>query len=272
MKHFGTIPVAAAALACALSAQAQQVPSREQAHQDLQQAQQQLQQAQQNLQNAMRRLQAAEGQPAQPGSTVQMTQAAERQFAERAWALGQLEIQASELALQRSRNEQVRQLAQHLLQDQRDASGRLQEIASASGVPLSPQLPAEQQQKLQRLQQLQGHAFDLQFVQTVGVQAHRDALQWFQDRAVAQGGDPALREFARERLPLVQQHLHLAHSAHAQMAPRDVTEVLGAGRQGQQPMLAPLPPGATEAQPRDPTAAAAAVPGPDRRDPVTYGK
>lgn len=303
MAPFRNVPVAAAVLACAVSAQAQQAPNREQARQELQHAQQQLQQAEQRVQNAMRQLQQLErqqgGQPQAQGADRQLqaqerrqaqqqaSQGAqalspqERRFLERAARMGQLEIQASQLALERSQNEQVRELARHLIEERRDAHGELQQIARSRGLELPQQLGDEQRQQLQQLQQLRGDAFDLKYVQDIGVRSHRQALQLFQQRVAMQGGDPEVRAFAQEMLPLLQRHLHLAHTAHAHMAPRDVTQVLGAqggqgsaGQQpqarpeGRQPVLGELPPGATQARPENPTEAARAVQGPDRRDPV----
>ncbi len=117
------------------------------------------------------------------------------------------EIESSRLALSRSLNPAVRRFAQRMIVDH---------VATAQaimgGVPLTPgmalPLDARHAALLAQLQSVSGRQFDRLYA-TVQLQAHQEAVGLFQSYAVA-GSDPAWVNFARQSLPILQQHLAMA--------------------------------------------------------------
>ncbi|MBV1796949.1 DUF4142 domain-containing protein [Siccirubricoccus sp. G192] len=124
------------------------------------------------------------------------------------------EIESSRLAEQRSQNAQVKEFAQHMVRDHQKTTTELQQmIRQASAAPLSglqmPQsLDQRHQAMVQQLQGAQGAQFDRLYAQQQ-VQAHQMAVDMF--RNYGQSGDnAALKQWASQTLPTLQQHLQQA--------------------------------------------------------------
>jgi putative membrane protein len=120
------------------------------------------------------------------------------------------EVKMSELALQRSSDDGVRDLAHRL---QTDHSVSMQE-AAALAKDLGTRIPSaptdDAQQHYVRLAQLSGPEFDAAFV-TQTVAAHRDAVARF---GAATHGNPneAIAGFAAKTLPTLEKHLEVGES------------------------------------------------------------
>ena len=115
------------------------------------------------------------------------------------------EIQASQLAEQRTTSQSVRQFAQRMVKDHTQANQELTQIASRYGItPPSTPGPAEQA-AYQTLQQLSGAAFDRQYLdQQYGAHVTQHAMyETAADRAQA----PDLRAYAQRTAPIIQQHI-----------------------------------------------------------------
>ncbi len=117
------------------------------------------------------------------------------------------EIESSRLALSRSLNPAVRRFAQRMIVDHTATAQ-----AMMGGVPLTPgmalPLDARHAALLAQLQSVSGRQFDRLYA-TMQLQAHQEAVGLFQSYAVA-GSDPAWVNFARQSLPILQQHLAMA--------------------------------------------------------------
>lgn len=114
------------------------------------------------------------------------------------------EIESSRLALQRSRDREVRRFAQQMIRDHNLASRRMAAVVRRSGLP-APQ-PAMTAKHQQMLATVQGAAdFDAAYV-NAQLMAHQEAVALFS--SYSSGGDvPQLAEFAGATLPTLQMHL-----------------------------------------------------------------
>jgi putative membrane protein len=173
-------------------------------------------------QTQQERAQAAQAQNAQSQGGTQSAPAAgaraevvnATEFARMAAMSDMYELESSRLAAQRSQNTQVKEFAQHMMRDHQKTTTELQQmIRQASAAPLSgmqmPQsLDQRHQAMVQQLQGAQGAQFDRLYIQQQ-VQAHQMAVDMF--RNYSQSGDnAALKQWASQTLPSLQQHLQQA--------------------------------------------------------------
>jgi putative membrane protein len=123
----------------------------------------------------------------------------------------QFEIQSSQLALQRSSNPAVRQLAQMLITDHTNMSAQMAAAAQSAGLPSPPPaLLPEHASMLQQLQATDAAGFDMAY-RDVQLSAHQQALTLHQN--YASGGDnAALRPVAASAVPIIQGHLNSLQS------------------------------------------------------------
>ena len=117
----------------------------------------------------------------------------------------QFEIQSSQLALQMSSNNAVRNYANMVIADHARMSQALAAAATAGGlVPPAPTLLPAQQATLDQLRTT-GPQFDAAY-RGVQIGAHSQALQLMQNYA-ANGDVPVLRNAATQAIPIIQSHL-----------------------------------------------------------------
>ena len=123
----------------------------------------------------------------------------------------QFEIQSSQLALQRSSNPAVRQLAQMLITDHTNMSAQMAAAAQSAGLPAPPPaLLPEHASMLQQLQATDAAGFDMAY-RDIQLSAHQQALTLHQN--YASGGDnAALRTVAASAVPIIQGHLNSLQS------------------------------------------------------------
>lgn len=128
----------------------------------------------------------------------------------------QFEIQSSQIAMQRSTNPGIRQIAQMLITDHTNSTAQLTAAAQSAGItPPPPALLPDHAALLQQIQSAPAGSFD-QVYRDIQVTAHQQALQLHSN--YASGGDtPALRTVATNIVPVVQNHLTMLQSM--QVAP-----------------------------------------------------
>jgi putative membrane protein len=120
------------------------------------------------------------------------------------------EVKMSELALQRSSDDGVRDLAHRL---QSDHSVSMQEAAALAkdlGTRIPSALDPEAQQHYASLAKLSGQEFDAAFV-SFTVAGHRHAVAKFDD-ATRTNPNSAIASFAAKTLPTLKQHLATAET------------------------------------------------------------
>jgi putative membrane protein len=132
----------------------------------------------------------------------------DRLFAMAAAASGMAEIGISQMALQKTEDEQVRSFAERMIADHTQANQKLAQLAQAKGLQM-PNGPGLKDTATALA--LAGSAPE-QFPQEYFKQqeaAHMIAIGLFKAQA-ERGSDEELREFARSALPKLQEHLQMA--------------------------------------------------------------
>jgi predicted outer membrane protein len=125
------------------------------------------------------------------------------EFVNQAATSGMFEIQSSELALDKSRDDRVREFAQHMVKDHTEASQKLKAAAGPMTMPTT--LDPEHAKMLQQLQQASGNDFTRNFVQ-MQLEGHQKAVTLF-DGYAQSGDNPQLKQFAQETAPTLRNHL-----------------------------------------------------------------
>ena len=125
------------------------------------------------------------------------------EFVNQAATSGMFEIQSSELALDKSRDDRVREFAQHMVKDHTEASQKLKTAAGSMTMPTS--LDPEHAKMLQQLQQASGNDFTRNYVQ-MQFEGHQKAVTLF-DGFAQNGDNPQLKQFAQETAPTLRNHL-----------------------------------------------------------------
>jgi putative membrane protein len=126
------------------------------------------------------------------------------EFVTMASAANRFEIESSELALQKGQNGQVKSFAQHMIDDHTAAGQKMKQVASEAGLSPPDKLDDRHQALMDQLSAASGNEFDTLYVK-MQVQAHEEAVNLFGNYAKA-GDDAALRSFAEQTLPKLEEH------------------------------------------------------------------
>ncbi len=122
---------------------------------------------------------------------------------------GMAEVQLGQLALERSRNPEVKQFARQMIQEHTRANERLMRLATQKGITPPTTPGPKYEAAMNRLMQLSGEAFDQAYMNEAGINGHLESAAVYQ-RQAALGQDPDLKAFAATILPRVQGHLEMA--------------------------------------------------------------
>jgi len=136
---------------------------------------------------------------------------ADRKFVETAAKDGLAEVELGQLASQRAQSPEVKQFAQRMVQDHGKANDQLKQLASSKGVDMPTQTDKSHQRKMEKLQKLQGAAFDKQYMDDM-VKDHKEDVKEFQKQAKS-AKDPEVKSFAAQTAPTLQEHLQMAEAA-----------------------------------------------------------
>jgi putative membrane protein len=118
------------------------------------------------------------------------------------------EIASSQIALQKSQNDNVKQFAQQMIDDHSHANTELEKALDAShaDADMANGLDSSDQKIIDKLNKVEpGSDFDKQYVKAQ-LKAHKNAVKLFADYA-KHGDDSALKSFAVATLPTLQAHL-----------------------------------------------------------------
>jgi putative membrane protein len=122
-----------------------------------------------------------------------------------------LEVEASKLALERSRNEAVRKFAQHMVADHGKVGQELRALPISASVGNFAALIPKHKDQLNKLRELDGAAFDKAYATQIGVAAHQETVSLFQ-KAADGASDSQTKAFAQAKLPALREHLALAQT------------------------------------------------------------
>jgi putative membrane protein len=126
------------------------------------------------------------------------------------------EIQAADLALQRSHDPHVDSLARMIRNDHDKAGRRLAQIDRNGLPPLPTALDDRRQQMLDQLKSARPEDFNGAYLDQQKA-AHDDAIQAFSDYA-SNGDNPDLKRFAADTLPVLRKHDDAVARAQGQMS------------------------------------------------------
>jgi putative membrane protein len=140
---------------------------------------------------------------------------ADRNFARAAAAGGLAEVQLGGLANQKGQSPEARQFGQRMVDDHSKANAELKDLAAAANIPLRNAPDAENQAMIERLDKVQGNAFDRDYIRGQ-ITAHQETVQLF-EYEIGSGQDSQLKIFASKALPVLMNHLEMAQNINARL-------------------------------------------------------
>ena len=154
---------------------------------------------------------------AQPGKSAPMAASStadlsksDKSFIDKAAAGGLAEVQAAQLAEQKSQDAKVKEFAEKMVTDHTANNKQLASLAQQKGVDVPTALDAKDQKQLDKLSALDGAKFDKAYLKAQ-VKDHEAMLKLLQ-REAKSGKDADLKSFAEQTIPAVQDHLTMAKS------------------------------------------------------------
>jgi putative membrane protein len=121
------------------------------------------------------------------------------------------EVELGKLAADKATNEDVKAFGKRMVEDHTKAGDQLKGIAAKESVPLPTELNAKDKALKDRLSKLSGDAFDRAYINHM-VMDHKQDVADFQKEA-NNGQDDAIKNFAQQTLPTLQDHLKQAQDA-----------------------------------------------------------
>jgi putative membrane protein len=135
----------------------------------------------------------------------------DREFLEQAAQNGHAELSASRLALEKTRNEQVRTFAQRMVDEHTRSNDELNALAASKNYQPPTEPSMLQKGKEMLISGLSDDNFDRRYINQMGVEAHEDNIELF-DRASREAQDADVKAFATKSLPQLRSHLEAARS------------------------------------------------------------
>jgi putative membrane protein len=118
---------------------------------------------------------------------------------------GIAEVEAGNLAQQKSSNQKVKDFGAMMVKDHTAANDKLKALADSKSVSLPSTSSVRQMAAKAKLEVLSGETFDKSYIKGQ-VKAHQNTIALFR-KEIASGQDPDAKAFAKETLPTVRSHL-----------------------------------------------------------------
>src|ERR1700722_14273002 len=132
----------------------------------------------------------------------------DKMFVAKAMQGGMAEVQLGQLTLQKSSDDQVKQFAQHMIDDHTRMGEQMKRVAQQVGVAAPTEPSKKDEQTLAKLQALSGPAYDQAYIKDM-VKDHKKDLSDFQMEA-SSGQDAAVKDAATQGGQIISQHLQMA--------------------------------------------------------------
>ena len=129
---------------------------------------------------------------------------------------GMMQLETSRVALQKTTNPEVREMAQAEVEEQTGLSAKLKEIASAKGITLPSTPDAKTQAMVAKMQDMSGAAMDRHYIQEHAVKGH-ELLDRVMSKVESKGQDANLMAVAKAAHPLVKTHLKVARELNTKL-------------------------------------------------------
>jgi putative membrane protein len=121
---------------------------------------------------------------------------------------GMAEVEAAQIALKQSQNDQVKAFANQMVTDHTKANDELKALADSKGVKL-PTSPSMMDKAKLKMLDGKDKDFDKDYSEGFGVKAHEKTVKLFQKEA-KDGKDADTKAWAEKTLPTLQHHLDMA--------------------------------------------------------------
>ena len=128
---------------------------------------------------------------------------------------GMAEVELGKLAAERAKNDEVKKFAQRMVDDHTKAGDQLKSIAESKGIKLPTEMEAKDRALMNRLQKLNGAAFDRAYMQSMVADHEKDVAK-FREEAKS-SPDPDVKDFASRTLPTLESHLQMARDISGEM-------------------------------------------------------
>lgn len=139
------------------------------------------------------------------------------EFVDKAGIVGKTAVQASQLALERSSNPQLKALARRIVDDYGRMTAELRRLGARKGVPVQTRMLVDP--ALTALRTETGVAFDKGYLSVAGPTAQEAAVKLYEAER-RDGRDAQLRAFAADALPTLNEHLRAARELARSVAAR----------------------------------------------------
>jgi putative membrane protein len=134
--------------------------------------------------------------------------AADTKFVKKAAQGGMAEVELGQLAQQKASSEDVKKFGERMVTDHSKANDQLKQVAAQEHIDLPQQIDAKDQATKAKLEKLSGDEFDRMYMQHM-VKDHKTDVSEFEHASKA-AKDPAVKSFASQTLPILQEHLREA--------------------------------------------------------------
>jgi putative membrane protein len=139
----------------------------------------------------------------------------DKKFMEEAASGGMMEVQLGNYAATHASSDAVKNFGQRMVTDHTQVNNQLKTVAQNKNFTLPTQMNHKNQSDFDKLTKLSGADFDRQYI-THMIHDHHKDIKEFQKEA-DKGSDPDVKAFASNTLPILQQHLQLAHDTAKQI-------------------------------------------------------
>ncbi|MEZ0483026.1 DUF4142 domain-containing protein [Fibrella aquatica] len=129
---------------------------------------------------------------------------------------GMMQLETSQVAVQKSTNPEVREMAQAEIEEQTGLAAKLKEIASAKGITLPAAPDTKTQEMVSKMQGMEPAALERHYVQEHAVKGH-ETLDKVMSKVESKGKDTDLMAVAKAAHPLVKTHLKVARELNAKL-------------------------------------------------------
>ena len=145
----------------------------------------------------------------------QMLRSSDTAFAINAAQDGNAEVKVGKLAAEKASAPDVKAFGQQMVDDHTKANDQLASVAREEHMTLPSGLTAKDEAMYNRLEKLSGVAFDKAYVADM-VKDHQADVKEF-EKEQRTGKDPAIKNFAAQTLPVLQEHLEKIKSIHSKL-------------------------------------------------------
>jgi putative membrane protein len=128
-------------------------------------------------------------------------------FVEKAAQDGMTEVELGKVALEKSRNPEVRNFALRMVEDHGKANRELAALAKQKGIDAPKELDAEHQPMVKNLEAKDGASFDSEYSHHMNMD-HSKAISLFE--AASNSPDKEFASFAKKTLPTLKEHKEMA--------------------------------------------------------------